>query len=293
MSNFGEGAGQASGMEGSATWFAETDAGQGARVLVSLNGYRGQGGEAGRPLAPAETPRNLRARRDNRSWVTIEYGVDEDEQAPLTIRLRSPHVVFLPGSGADAVRRQLAATVERAGSFAWPGGQAGARIALLHRDASDALEEVLAVHATGSEAGALLTSEEMLKLPSTPWLFDVTVDLGKAPGAADALLRAIAEDEPLVFRVTTPDGGVVLADTVYTDGVDEALAAARAALDDPAIAGPLTERCAPYVAEPMQVWGEGAAVSPAVRSCDPRTPEQRAHDRTREPAYEPAPPRED
>ncbi|MDZ4762381.1 MAG: hypothetical protein SGJ21_15060, partial [Alphaproteobacteria bacterium] len=56
MSNFGEGAGQASGIIGSTTYFVETakavrEGGrdQGAAITLSLQADRGRGGQAGRP----------------------------------------------------------------------------------------------------------------------------------------------------------------------------------------------------------------------------------------------------
>lgn len=260
-------------------WFAATDAGGAARVLVSFNGYRGQGGEAGRPLAPSETPRNLRGRRDNRSWVTIEYGLSGEQPVARTVRLRSPHVVFAGVDMAEGVRRQARATEGVAASFLWPDGQTGARVELAARTENGEAAPVLVLHATGTEADALLEDRDMLKLPSAPWLYDVTLDLKKAPGVADALLSAIEREEPLVFRIASP-AGVILQDAIYTDGLGEALSAARAALADPAITQPLTERCLPFIgpdpATPFETVFAGA--SPAARTCDSRTPEQRARD---------------
>ena len=50
-----------------------------------------------------------------------------------------------------------------------------------------------------------------------------------------------------------------------------------AALDDPAIAEPLTLRCAALINEPDAFWLE-PDVSPARLTCDPRPPEKRFTD---------------
>jgi len=278
MSKFSEGAGQASGIEGSATWFAERTEEGGSRILVSFHGYRGQGGEAGRPLASSETPRNLRGRRDNRSWVTVDYRIADGRAVAMAVRLRSPQVVFTGLAETGGVRRQAQATQEFAAALRWPDGQQGARLELAAARDGGTPATVLSVQAIGSDAGALLEDREMVALPSTPWLFDLTLDLAKSPGAADALLGAIGRGDPLAFRILTPTGAI-LRDSVYTDGLEAALTAAQAALDDPAIAQPLTERCLPYVSEPMSFWSETPDVSPAAQTCDSRTPEQRAQSR--------------
>jgi hypothetical protein len=59
MSRFSEGAGEASGVVGSATWFAAIEDAPGeGRILISLHGLRGQGGARG-----GAGPRSRQGRR--------------------------------------------------------------------------------------------------------------------------------------------------------------------------------------------------------------------------------------
>ncbi len=282
MSNFGEGAGEASGIEGSTTWWTKSDA-EGWRTLDSFHGYRGQGGDAGRPLTPAETPRTLRARRDNRSWIVLEHGSHSvDEFLPTAIRLRSPHVVLAGVGKATSVRRQAEATEDKAKSFLWPDGRRGARLEILEPQEDGEAKSLLVMYAIGANAHAQLEDREKLKLPSTPWIYDVTLIPQKSPQSSLKLYDAIQSETTLMFRITEPGGGVILQDTIYTDGFQASVEASGSALGSSA-AAPLTERCAPYVAEPMSFWAQAPDLSPAVRTCDSRTPEQRAQAATRQP----------
>lgn len=79
-SDYGQGAGQASGVAGSVSWFAETaqvvkEGGQdyGAALTLSAYATRGQGGPAGRPLTVDELPNSFTAAKAKRSTLSVEF----------------------------------------------------------------------------------------------------------------------------------------------------------------------------------------------------------------------------
>jgi hypothetical protein len=66
----------------------------------------------------------------------------------------------------------------------------------------------------------------------------------------------------------------MLQDVIYTVGYPDALKEATAALKDPRLLQPITERCASYVGKSAADWNS-LNVPAADRTCDPRSPEQR------------------
>jgi hypothetical protein len=108
-----------------------------------------------------------------------------------------------------------------------------------------------------------------------PWQFFVSRNLRDEP--LPALMAALEAGETLMLNVTTPDGGQMLGDTIYTTGYGEALREASEALADSEIARPIPERCARFADEKQEFW-KVADVTAALRVCDPRTVEKRRLD---------------
>lgn len=276
LSDFGKGAGQASGHVDAAAWFAETkdtvkEGGEdyGAAITINLFGVRGQGGEAGRPITMEEAPSNLRGPMARRSTLSIEYrtpvGLKPEAYA---LQVLTPHFnLVVPGAasakGDDALEAATSAHVE---AMRWGDGSEGARLSV-------------------SGKGGLLFdaySAGMAKAPGDgetrsfmPWQFFASRNLRDEP--LPALLAALQAGETLTLSVTTPDGGQMLADIVYTAGYGEALREASEALADVEIARTIPDRCVRFAKEKPEFW-KIADVTSALRVCDPRTIEGRRLD---------------
>ena len=279
VGEFSDGAGQASGLSALTYWFAETsdivEGGRdyGARVRLTLLTYRGWGGAAGRPLTRDEMQRNLRALRDGRARLTIEYRMPGQALEPYFLSFVSPVVHLDPPEAWELpkkkVREKLTErTQDLIDSWIWPNGEAGARIEL-----SQGGTVLFSQVSPGMPAALDLTSDQEKELVSEPWIFLAFANVRDAP--ADALLAALRTDEPIDLSITTPDGRLIFADRIGARGFEAAASEALAALADPKIAEPLTERCASFVDWDNDAWAS-AAVSPAEASCDPLSEEDRA-----------------
>ncbi len=271
MSDFGLGAGEASGIEGYSTWFAESPAvlenGDefGPRIRVSLSAYRGVGGDAGRPLALAEREANLRAFRDGQSRLTIEYRASGGKLAPYFFSVRTQQLVLgVPGVEPEMSREELvAASGAYVESWVWPDGERGAEIELVADD-----EVVLRARSVGNPSRTTWSGEEPEEIGFEPWVFVAQGALGEEAGAG--LLEALTGDGFIKMTVRAPDQRVVFSDSFAAGGHEQALAAALEALRDPEARLALTERCAPFVAWDNDDWAR-AEVSPAQKTCDPLT----------------------
>ncbi len=272
MSAFGLGAGEASGIALYSTWFAETadvleDGAQfGDRIRISSFASRGEAGSVGRPLSVGEREGNLRAYRDGLSRLTIEYRVRDGAAAPKFASVRTQQVVIAaPGVEEGAPREDVvAATKARVEGWEWPSGARGVEIEL------SADGDVLLSGLT--EGGASRTTwkgEEPEALDYEPWTFLIQAPLesgGEAP-----LVQTLRGDGHIRMVVQTPNGDVVISDAFAAGGHEAALAEALAALADPKIRLPLTERCAAYVGWDNDDWADAEGLSPAEETCDPLT----------------------
>ncbi len=244
-SDFGQGAGQASGLVGAVVWLTETkdvvkEGGQdyGAAITLSLYAQHGIGGPAGRPLTIDESPDSLRGADARRSTLSIEYrtpggGAPE----PYFLAFHSAQLAL-----ADAKIDEAKVEIR---------GKAG----LLYSG-----------DAAGMESAA--DSKSDLK----PLVFYAPRNLRDEP--LPALLAALSAGETLSLKVTARDGALMLSDAIYSIGYDSALAQATAALADPEISRTILERCERFAKEPDSFW-KIADVTPALLVCDPRTSEQR------------------
>jgi len=245
-SDFGKGAGQASGLSGSVAWFSETrdvvkEGGQdyGAAVTLSVFGVRGVGGKGGRPLTIDELPNSLAGANAKRSTLAIEYrtpGGGAPEAYGL--QFRSAWLTIRSGEIDEA-------TLEIS-------GQAGVLLS--------------------GAAGALPAEDKTVAKGLDPVTFFYPRNLRDEP--LPALMAALAAGETLSLKLVAADGGVLLQDALYAHGYDGALLQGTNALADPEIAHTIEERCARFAAEKDAFW-KLADVTPALLVCDPRPPEQR------------------
>jgi len=280
MSDFGQGAGQASGSVEQATWFAESadvvkEGGQdyGASIKLNLHGTRGQGGKAGRPLTIDETVSDLRGANARRSTLTIEYrtpggGAPEPYGlAFMSAQLRLPVPNMQVAKSQEALADMTGAFVE---AMKWPDGEGGAKVEIAGKAGV-----VFSGYSWGIAAADISDNEEALERGFEPWVFYVPQNIRDEP--VTALLNAIGAGETLSLKITAPDGGVMLSDAIYTAGYAGALREATEALADPELARPIAERCARFEAERPEFW-KIANVTAALRVCDPRTVEQKQRD---------------
>lgn len=272
MSAFGVGENQASGIALYSTWFAEKavsleDGDQfGDRVRISLFAYRGEGGEAGRPLSVREREGNLRAYRDGLSRLTIEYREIGGEMAPLFASVRTQQVVFdVPGVEEMGRREDIVeATRAHVDNWVWPSGDRGVEIELSGESAP-----LLNGLTAGGASRTTWEGEDPEVEAREPWTFLLQAPL---ESRADApLVEALRGDGFVRMVVRAPDGGVVLRDAFAAGGHEAALAEAMAALEDERIALPLTERCARFVGWDNDDWATAEGLSPSEETCDPLT----------------------
>ncbi|HEX5008695.1 MAG TPA: hypothetical protein VFV70_16395 [Hyphomonadaceae bacterium] len=276
LSDFGKGAGQASGQVDAAAWFAETkdavkEGGEdyGASITINLFGVRGEGGPAGRPITMEEAPSNLRGPIARRSTLTIEYRTPVGlKPEPYGLQVLTPHFkLVVPDietrKGEEALE---AATSAHLKTMRWSDNNEGARIVV------------------AGKAGVLFDgySVGMAKPPGDgearsfmPWQFYASRNLRDEP--LPALLAALEQGETLTLNVTTPGGGQMLGDIIYAKGYAAALREAGEALADGEIARPIPERCSSFAKAAPEFW-KNADVAAALRVCDPRSIEERRLD---------------
>lgn len=294
MNDFGEGAGQSSGVVGQTLWFAETkdvvkEGGQdyGARITLSFNGPALGGGKAGRPVTLDEIPSDLRAGRDRATWLSMEYRQPGELMEPYFVAIRSAQLVLrIPGLEAAKGQDDIAnITSDYLVNLKWPAVTAdqgtppddapedrmGAKLELSSRG-----KVVLTGYSIGIASGAYTKDKDAVKRGFEPWFFYVSRNLRDEP--APDLLAAIAREKLLGLKITDPDGDVMLEDSIPTQGFAAALEQGIAALADPAIKEPLTTRCSEYIGVENGMWDDVLKTnkaSPAQRACDPRTVPQR------------------
>ena len=248
MSNFGDGAGEASNTVGSVAWFAQVrekvgEGGQdyGAKAELSVFGVRGVGGEAGRPLTIDELPDNLGGARAKRATLTIDYRAPSDVLEPYGLQIISP---FLTGvaAGVDEAKLEIV----------------GAEGVLFSVTANGMAAAETPVNGGYKAPGAMV--------------FFASQNIRDEP--LPKLLAALAKGESLSLRLKAADGETMLSDALYADGYAAALEQASMALNDDGIGKPIVERCAPLMSKPDTFWSV-ANILPASLLCDPRLPEQR------------------
>lgn len=249
VSDFGKGAGQASGLANTVAWFAESkdvvkEGGEDYGAALTLNAYgtRGSGGSAGRPLTIDELPDSLNGTNAKRSALSIIYrtpggGAPE----PYGLAFQSAWVE-LGNKSLDEAKLEIS-------------GKAGVLLS--------------------ETAGAMPPREEPAngeRAAVTPAVFYYPRNLRDEQ--LPSLMAALMAGETLSLKLVAPDGGVILQDALYAFGYETALKQGTDALADPEIARPIAERCQPFAKQPDAFW-KTADVSAALLVCDPRTPEQR------------------
>ena len=248
MSDFGDGAGEASNGVGSVVWFVQArdkvgEGGQdyGAKAELSLLGVRGVGGKAGRPLTIDELPDNLGGARAKRSTLTIDYRAPSGTLEPYSLQIISP---FLTGiaKGVDEAKLEIVGA-----------------------------EGVLFSATAGGMAAAETPVNGGYKAPDA-MVFYASQNIRDEP--LPKLLTALAKGESLSLRLKAADGETMLQDALYADGYVAALEQASAALNDAGIATPIVERCAPLMGKDDAFW-RAATIVPASSVCDPRLTDQR------------------
>jgi hypothetical protein len=282
--DFGQGVGTASGSAAEVNWYVESKdvvkeggADYGASVQLSLYGLRGAGGKGGRPLTIDETVADLHGAAARRTRLTVEYRTPAGG-APEAYHLTVVSAqVVLPAPGVKQAKSQQAmaeATDAYVSAMTWPGGgsaaDTGAKIEITGKAGV-----VYSAYSAGMAAGDITDDKAALARGFEPWVFVALRNIRDEPVAP--LLDAIKAGETLGFKVTDPKGDVILADAFYTGGYVSALQEATQALGDPELAKPVLERCARFAAEKPEFW-KLADVTPALRVCDPRTPQQREAD---------------
>lgn len=248
MSDFGDGAGEASNSVGSVAWFVQArdkvgEGGQdyGAKAELNVFGVRGVGGEAGRPLTLDELPDNLGGARASRSTLTIDYRAPSDVLEPYYLQIISPYLTGV-ADGADQAKLEIVGA-----------------------------EGVLFSAMAGGMPAAKTPVNGGYKAPDA-MVFYASQNIRDEP--LPKLLAALAKGESLSLRLKAADGESLLQDALYADGYASALEQASAVLNDPQLAQPILARCAPLMNKDDAFW-RVANVVPASLVCDPRLAEQR------------------
>jgi hypothetical protein len=239
MANVGDGAGEASNHAGEVTWFAQTGAAEGARLVASLHASRGRGGEAGRTLTIDEQPDSLAGHLSRRSSLMLRFSAQPDAAPQLTdISFRSAWL-----EPADKAAQDYAVEIS---------GKAGVLL-------KEPARAVPVSHPAGMRG-----------------LSPVTIQFARPAESAAlrALLGALRADETLSLKITSPSGAILMSDVIYALGYESALGQANDAARDPEIAATISERCARFASEPDTFWAV-ANVTPALLVCDPRLPQER------------------
>jgi hypothetical protein len=287
MGRFSEGAGQASNIVGAVDYFVESadvvnEGGKdyGGRITLSMIGPRGDGGPAGRPLTLDETASDLRGPRNRQSWLSIEYRAPSGEPEPYFLAFRSAQVA-LRVPGVETLKTQDAIS-NRTGDYvaglSWGKGattkegdgqdRAGAKVEIKGKAGV-----LLTGYSVGLPLGGKVKDEEAVRRGFEPWSFYVSRNLRDDKAELAGLMKAIASGETLTLVVSAPNG-LILRDAIYTTGYAAALKEASAALKDPRLSQPITQRCAPYIGQGTTAWNT-LDVAPADHTCDPRSSGQR------------------
>jgi len=246
--DYGQGVGQASGVAGSAAWFAESKdvvkeggADYGAALTLSAYGTRGQGGAAGRPLTIDELPDTFNGSKAKRSTLAIAYRMPGGGMAEAYgLQFISPYITMT--APLEEAKLEIR-------------GQAG----LLYE----------------AEAGAMTAKKEPVNgrvKPPESVTFFVSRNLRDEP--LPQLMAALKAGETLSVKLLAANGDLLLVDALYAHGFESALKQGTDALVDSEIARPIIERCARFASEPDEFW-KLADVTPALLVCDPRPPELR------------------
>ncbi|HVY89940.1 MAG TPA: hypothetical protein VG942_13805 [Hyphomonadaceae bacterium] len=280
MSDFGKGAGQASGLAGYAAYFVETKdvvkeggVDYGAAITVSVYGSRAGGGKAGRPLTIDEAPDNLHGTDARRSTLSIEYrtpGGGKPEAYTLAIH---PAWVAMSVPGLEAAKTQAEisdTTSDFIARLSFGPEMDGAKIEL-----NGKAGVIATFYSIGLPSGDKVKDEDAAKRGFEPWVFYASRNIRDEP--LPTLMKALAEGESLNLKITVPTGDAILYDTLYVDGFAKALKEGEAALTDPAIGQPIQDRCEGFDSKPRDFW-KTAAVTPALHTCDARTQLQRQQD---------------
>jgi len=246
--DYGQGVGQASGVAGSAAWFAETKdvvkeggADYGAALTLSAYGTRAAGGPAGRPLTIDEAPDTFNGPKAKRSTLAVEY--------------RTPGGGAPEAYGLQFISPYITMTTPLEDAKLEIRGQAG----LLYE----------------AEAGAMPVKKEPVNgrvKPPEAVTFFVSRNLRDEP--LPQLMAALQAGETMSVKLLAPNGDLLLVDALYAYGYESALKQATDSLADPEIAKSVIERCARFASEPDAFW-KLADVTPALLVCDPRPPELR------------------
>lgn len=247
-SDYGQGAGQASGVAGSVSWFAETaqvvkEGGQdyGAALTLSAYATRGQGGPAGRPLTVDELPDSFTAAKAKRSTLSVEYRTPGGG-APEAYGLQFNSAYLTLAAPLDEAKLEIK-------------GKAGVVMS--------------------AEVGAMPAKKEPVNgraKPPEAVTFFLARNLRDEP--LPELMAALMAGESLSLKLLTANGDVILTDALYANGFEGALKQATDALADPEIVRPIITRCERFADRPDEFW-KLADVTPALLACDPRPPELR------------------
>jgi hypothetical protein len=282
MGRFSEGAGQASNFVGAVDYFVESadvvkEGGKdyGGRITLSVIAPRGDGGPAGRPLTLDEASPDLRGPRNRQSWLSIEYRAPSGEPEPYFLAFRSAQLA-LRVPGVEGLKTQQAIanrTSDYVAAMSWGKDkdgqdQAGAKIEIKGKAGV-----LLTGYSIGLSPNEKVKDEEAVKRGFEPWFFYVSRNLREDKVELASLMKAVTAGETLTLSISAPNG-LVLQDAIYTTGYAAALKEATAALKDPHLSQPITQRCAGYVGKSGTDWNT-LEVSAADRTCDPRSPEQR------------------
>lgn len=246
--DYGQGAGQASGVGGTVAWFVETQdvvkeggADYGAALTLSAYGTRGAGGKAGRPLTIDEAPDTFNGQKARRSTLAVTY--------------RTPGGAKPEAYGLQFISPYITMTTPIEDAKLEIKGQAGLVYA--------------------AEAGAMPVKKEPVNgrvKPPEAVTFFVARNLRDEP--LPQLMAALQAGETLSVKLLAPNGDLLLVDALYAHGYESALKQATDALADPEIGKTIIERCARFASEPDEFW-KLADVTPALLVCDPRPPELR------------------
>ena len=289
MSDFGQGAGQASGSVEQVNYFVESadvvrEGGQdyGAAITISLYATHGQGGKAGRPLTIDETVSNLRGTNARRSRLSIEYrtpggGAPE----PYSLAFMSAQLALaVPDIKAAKTQEKMAElTSAHVEKMSWGQGNEGAKIEITGQAGV-----LFTGYSWGIAAADIFDNKEAVKRGFEPWIFYAPQNIRDEP--LPQLLAAIGAGETLGLKIAAPDGGVMLLDAIYTAGYAEALRQATEALADPELARPIPERCQRFSGKSVESW-QLADVTAALWVCDPRTQAQRERHEQNPPSFVP------
>lgn len=281
-SNFGQGVGQASGVAGSVAWFVESkdvvkEGGQdyGAAITLSMFGPRGTGGAGGRPLTLDESPNSLHGTNARRSRLYVEYRTPGGgPPEPYTLSFQSAQIVVAaPGVEQAKSQEDIASlTSKYFDNMHWGAADDFDKTGVKIEFGSKTGGVLYTGYSMGIASGEYVTKAEALKRGFEPWFFYVSRNIRDEP--LPAMMKAFEKGEPLTMKITRLGGDLLLEDGIYVDGYAEALKQATAALADPLLNQPFTQRCVGLTGKSDEFWLK-PEIAPVLFSCDPRTLQQR------------------